>query len=123
MDPPGLGVPVAVVADDLELVPDADDADELELELEPPHAVTTAAIRTRQAAKAASLLQRMASLIPGLSSSCSLFAGAAMSQNGSSIGQRGADVNTIVNDLVARFGPSTPVEWRPCTDRQLLRFP
>jgi hypothetical protein len=25
-------------------------------------------------------------------------------------GQRGADVNTIVNDLVVRFGPNTQVE-------------
>ncbi len=77
-DPPGFGVPVA--ADDRVDVerrrPDADDAEELVLELEPPHALTAAAIRNRQAAIAASLLQRMASLILGLSSSCSLHAGA-----------------------------------------------
>lgn len=72
--------------DDVELVPDADDAEELELDLELPHAVITAALRNRQAAAAASLLQRMTSLIPGLSSSCSVFAGTALSQNALSLG-------------------------------------
>jgi hypothetical protein len=68
-------VPVAADDDDVdELPPDEDDFEALELELELPHAVTTAAIRNRQAAIAASLLQRMASLILDLSSSCSLLA-------------------------------------------------
>jgi hypothetical protein len=77
-----------VGADDDELELDADPAgaEELELDLELPQAVTTAAIRNTQTAKAASLLQRMTSLIPGLSSSCSRFAGAALSWNASSIG-------------------------------------
>jgi len=60
-----LGVPDAVVAeaDDVELDAAAVDADvELDLELL-PHALTTAAIRNRQAATAASLRKRMASLI------------------------------------------------------------
>ncbi|HUJ35184.1 MAG TPA: hypothetical protein VLW51_08235 [Solirubrobacteraceae bacterium] len=45
---------------------DADEAEDLEPEL--PHALTTAAIRNRQAAIAASLVVRMAWLIPRLSS-------------------------------------------------------
>jgi hypothetical protein len=63
-----LGVPDAVVDDDddVELVAAAvDAAEELDLELE-PHALTTAAIRNRQAAMAASLRKRMASLILAL---------------------------------------------------------
>jgi hypothetical protein len=68
------------VDDEVELDPDADDAEELELDLELPHAVTAAVIKNKQAASAASLLQRMASLILGLSSSCSRFGGAALSQ-------------------------------------------
>jgi hypothetical protein len=67
-DPPGFGVPVAAVEvadDDVELDADADadEVDDFELE---PHALTIAAIRNRQAAIAASLLVRMAWLIPAL---------------------------------------------------------
>jgi hypothetical protein len=66
-DPPGFGVPVAAVdvavAEDDVVLDDAV-ADVVELEL--PHALTTAAIRIRQVAMAASLLVRMASLIPAL---------------------------------------------------------
>jgi hypothetical protein len=61
-----LGVPDAVVADAdvVELdAADEDVAEELDLEL--PHALTTAAIRNRQTATAASLRKRMASLILG----------------------------------------------------------
>jgi hypothetical protein len=61
IEPPALGVPDAVVdeADEVELDPAAaDEAEELDLEL--PHALTTAAIRNRQAATAASLRKRMA---------------------------------------------------------------
>jgi hypothetical protein len=64
-----LGVPVAAVdvadvADVEEVLLAAVDADVVELEL--PQALTSAAIRNRQAATAASLLVRMASLIPAL---------------------------------------------------------
>jgi hypothetical protein len=56
-----LGVPDAVVddADDVELDTAAEDELE-ELDLELPHALTTAATRNRQAATAASLRKRMA---------------------------------------------------------------
>jgi hypothetical protein len=64
-----LGVPAAVVADVDEVELDAAAAVEvdeaLDLELL-PHALTTAAIRHRQAATAASLRKRMASLILAL---------------------------------------------------------
>src|SRR5690242_15720934 len=65
IDPPALGVPAAAVDDDVEdpddvaLAPDADEFDDDE----PPHALTNAAIENRQAATAASLRKRMASLI------------------------------------------------------------
>jgi hypothetical protein len=64
-----LGVPVAAVElAEVELDADeaVDDVDDLELEL--PHALTAAVITNRQAAIAASLLKRMALLIPRLSS-------------------------------------------------------
>jgi hypothetical protein len=60
-----LGVPAAVEDDvedpDVALAPDADDVDDEE----PPHALTNAAIENRQAAIAARLRKRMASLILG----------------------------------------------------------
>jgi hypothetical protein len=65
MDPPDLGVPAGWVDEDDEddpaLDPDADEVFDEEL----PHALTSAAIENKQAAIAASLRTRMASLIPG----------------------------------------------------------
>jgi hypothetical protein len=55
---------VAVVADEDEVVPAEVDADE-ELDFELPHALTTAATTNKQAANAASLLERMTYLILG----------------------------------------------------------
>jgi hypothetical protein len=110
IDPPGLGVPAGAEDedDDPEEPPDAPDDDEFDDE-EPPHALTNAAIENRQAVIAASLRKRMPSLIPGSPprAACSRRC---LRPNVSTGGQRGADVNTIVNDLVVRLGPHTPVE-------------
>ncbi|HET6864322.1 MAG TPA: hypothetical protein VFH80_00285 [Solirubrobacteraceae bacterium] len=65
IDPPDFGVPAAVEDEEEEVPdepPDAPDADEFDDD-EPPHALTSAAIENRQAAIAASLRKRMASLI------------------------------------------------------------
>jgi len=58
-----------VAADDVDDDDDADVADEDDLELL-PHALTNAATTNRQAAIAASLLGRMASIIRALLASC-----------------------------------------------------
>jgi len=73
--------------DDDDVVPDDDEADDadVELDFELPHALTTAAIRNRQAAMAASLLKRMASLILGSPRSCR-FSRATVGQNATSDG-------------------------------------
>ncbi len=68
--------------------------------MELPHALTTAAIRNRQAAMAASLRKRMASLILGSPRLAQQLSRAPAGRNALGRGQRGADVNTIVNDLV-----------------------
>jgi anti-sigma factor RsiW len=99
-DPPDFGVPDAVVADDDDVeLDDAAEAEVEELDFELPHAVTTAAIRNRQAAMAASLRKRMASLILGsprlaqqLSRRCR------RAESSVSRGSARPDVNTIVND-------------------------
>jgi hypothetical protein len=103
-----LGVPVAPDDVAVELVPDADEAEELDLEL--PHALTTAAIRNRQAATAASLLQRMAWLILGSPRLVQLLPALSRGRTRRLLGQRAADVNTIVNDLVVLLARRTPVE-------------
>jgi hypothetical protein len=66
IDPPDLGAPddAEDEDDDPEEPPDAPDEEEFDDE-EPPHALTNAAIENRQAAIAASLRKRMASLILG----------------------------------------------------------
>jgi hypothetical protein len=121
IDPPDFGVPVAVEDEELEEPPEAPDDEDDDFDDE-PHALTNAAIENRQAAIAASLRKRMASLILG-SPPRAADSPALPSAECVHPGQRGADVNTIVNDLVVPFGPSTQVEWRPCTDRQLRPFP
>jgi hypothetical protein len=110
IDPPGLGVPAGAVDEDDDEEPDvALAADEVD-EDEPPHALTNAAIENRQAAIAASLRERMASLILASPHRADDLPALPASKNAVHRGQRGADVNTIVNDLVVGSGPSTQVE-------------
>jgi hypothetical protein len=108
IDPPDFGVPLGVEDEELEEPPDApaDEDDDFDDE---PHALRNAAIENRQAATAASLRKRMASLILG-SPPRAANSPALPSADKAFTGQRGADVNTIVNDLVVRFGPNTQVE-------------
>ncbi|MBV8999577.1 MAG: hypothetical protein JO304_10975 [Solirubrobacterales bacterium] len=99
-----MGVPVVPVDDDEADVDDDADAeddapDDFDDE-EPPHALMNAAVNNRQAAMAASLLQRMASLILGSPRFAASPGAAVGPESGRRPGQRGADVNTIVNDLV-----------------------
>ena len=92
---------MTIVEDAVEV---ADEDDVEDDELEPPHALTAAAITNRQAAIAASLLRRMALRILGLSSArCSLHAGAPRDRCifRSFCGRAAADVNSFVNDLDA----------------------
>jgi hypothetical protein len=122
IDPPDFGVPVDAEDDELDEPPDAPAAEDDDFDDE-PHALTNAAIENRQAATAASLRKRMASLILGSPPRAANSPALPSAEKGVHRGQRGADVNTIVNDLVVPFGRNTQVEWRPCTDRQLRRFP
>jgi hypothetical protein len=64
IDPPDFGAPVGAEDEELDEPPDApaDEDDDFDDE---PHALTSAAIENRQAATAASLRKRMASLILG----------------------------------------------------------
>jgi hypothetical protein len=64
IDPPDFGVPVDVEDEELDEPPDAPAAEDDDFDDE-PHALTNAAIENRQAATAASLRKRMASLILG----------------------------------------------------------
>jgi hypothetical protein len=89
IDPPDFGVPAAVEDDveepDVALAADADEFDDEE----PPHALTNAAIENRQAAIAASLRKRMASLILA-SPPRAAFLPALPAANAVHRGQRGA---------------------------------
>jgi hypothetical protein len=64
IDPPDFGAPVGADDEELDEPPDvaADEDDDFD---DDPHALTNAAIENRQAATAASLRKRMASLILG----------------------------------------------------------